>query len=69
MVGFLVGDIESALGELKAKGARVRKDITDRSAGKHAIVEDPDGYHVSLFEPKFEDQTQQTGGYHGFTPA
>lgn len=69
MVGFLVGDIESALGELKAKGARVHKEITDRTAGKHAIVEDPDGYHVSLFEPKFEDQTQQTGGYHGFTPA
>lgn len=69
MVGFLVGDIVSALDELRSKGVRVHKDITDRSAGKHAIVADPDGYLVSLFEPKFEDETQQTGGYHGFTPA
>ena len=68
-IGFLVGDVKSAVDELKSKGVRVYRDIVDREAGKNAIVLDPDDYLVSLFEPKFEDKAQQTGGYQGFTPA
>ena len=68
-IGFLVGDVESAVAELKEKGVRIHRDITNRAAGKNAIVLDPDDYLVSLFEPSFEDKAQQTGGYQGFTPA
>ncbi len=68
-VGFLVGDVESAVAELKENGVRIYRDITKREAGKNAIVLDPDDYLVSLFEPTFEDKAQQTGGYQGFTPA
>ena len=68
-IGFLVGDVESAVAELKQKGVRIHRDITNRDAGKNAIVLDPDDYLVSLFEPSFEDKAQQTGGYQGFTPA
>ena len=68
-IGFLVGDIASAVEELKGKGVRIYKEITERPAGKHAIIQDPDDYLVSLFEPSFEDKDQQTGGYQGFTPA
>ena len=67
-IGFIVGDVQSALDELRSKGVRVYRDIVERSAGKNAIVYDPDDYLVSFFEPNFEDKTQQSGGYHGFTP-
>ena len=41
----------------------------DREAGKNAVILDPDDYLISLFEPTFDDKTEQTTGYHGFTPA
>ena len=69
VIGFLVGDVKSALDELRSKGVKIHREIVDREAGKNAIVLDPDGYMVSLFEPKFENSEQQTKGYHGFTPA
>jgi lactoylglutathione lyase len=68
VIGFLVGDVKSALEELKAKGVTIYRDIVDRESGKNAIVLDPDEYMVSLFEPTFVDKEQQTSGYHGFTP-
>lgn len=68
-IGFLVGDIQSAVEELKSKGVRIYREISNRDVGKNAIVLDPDDYLISLFEPLYDDKTQQTGGYHGFTPA
>ena len=68
-IGFLVGDVKSAVEELKSKGVRIHRDIVDRDAGKNAVILDPDDYLISLFEPTFEDQAEQTSGYHGFTPA
>ena len=68
-LGFLVGDIISAVEELKSKGIKIYREIVEREAGKNAIVLDPDDYLVSLFEPTFQDKAQQTSGYQGFTPA
>jgi len=68
-LGFLVGDIKSAIEELKSKGIKIYREVIDREAGKNAIVLDPDDYLVSLFEPSFKDKAQQTSGYQGFTPA
>ncbi len=68
-LGFLVGDINSAVEELKSKGIKIYREISEREAGKNAIVLDPDDYLVSLFEPSFKDSTQQSSGYQGFTPA
>jgi len=68
-IGFLVGDLNSAVEELKSKGVKIYREISEREAGKNAIVLDPDDYLISLFEPIFEDKNQQTGGYQGFTPA
>ena len=68
-IGFLVGDVQSSVDELKQKGVTIFRDIVEREAGKNAVIQDPDGYLISLFEPIFRDKTQQTGGYHGFTPA
>jgi len=68
-IGFLVGDVQSAVDELKEKGVKIHRDIIEKDAGKNAVIMDPDGYLISLFEPIFSDKAQQTGGYRGFTPA
>ena len=68
-IGFLVGDVQSAIDELKEKGVKIHRDIVEKEAGKNAVISDPDGYLISLFEPIFGDKDQQTGGYRGFTPA
>ena len=68
-IGFLVGDVKSAVEELRSKGVTIYREIVERDAGKNAVVKDPDDYLISLFEPNFEDKAQQTGGYRGFTPA
>ena len=68
-IGFLVGDVKSAVEELRSKGVTIYREIVERDAGKNAVIKDPDDYLISLFEPNFEDKAQQTGGYRGFTPA
>ncbi len=68
-IGFLVGDIKSSIDELKSKGVKIHRDIEEKDAGKNAVILDPDDYMISLFEPIFKDQTQQSGGYQGFAPA
>lgn len=68
-IGFLVGDVQAAVDELKEKGIKIHRDIVEKDAGKNAVIVDPDGYLISLFEPTFGDKAQQTSGYQGFTPA
>ena len=68
IIGFVVGDIVSALGELESKGITIYRKIVEHESGKNSIVLDHDGYMISLFEPTFKDTAQQTGGYQGFTP-
>ncbi len=68
-IGFLVGDLKSAVEELRAKGVTIHRDIIEKDAGKNAVIRDPDDYLISLFEPNFTDKAEQTSGYQGFTPA
>ena len=67
-LGFIVGDLKSALEEVKTKGVKIHPDVIEKDAGKNAVILDPDEYLISLFEPTYKDQDQQTSGYHGFTP-
>ena len=70
LIGFVVGDVSSAIDELKLKNIKIHRDIQDKSSGKNAIILDLDGYMISLFEPNFSaEKTIQSGGYIGFTPA
>ena len=70
MIGLVVGDVESAVNELKLKNVKIHRDIQEREAGINAIILDPDGYMISLFEPIFTaEKNIQSGGYIGFTPA
>ena len=59
-IGFLVGDVKSAVEELRGKGVTIYRDIVEKDAGKNAVIVDPDEYLISLFEPSFEDKDQQT---------
>ena len=69
LIGLTVGDLSSAIDELRSKGVKIYRDIQEREAGKNAIVLDPDDYMISLFEPNFtNEKDKQTGGYVGFTP-
>jgi len=67
VIGLVVGDIASAVQELKSKGITIYREITSHKAGKNCIVLDPDKYMISLFEPSTE-AAQQARGFHGFTP-
>ena len=69
IIGLTVGDLHSAIDELNDSHVEVFRDIQERQAGKNAIILDPDGYLISLFEPDFSDNKhKQTTGYVGFTP-
>jgi len=70
MIGFVVGDVSSAIDELKSKNVKIHRDIQNKTSGKNAIILDPDDYMNSLFEPDFSaEKNIQSGGYIGFTPA
>ena len=69
LIGLTVGDLISAMDELSNANVEVFRDIQERQTGKNAIILDPDGYMISLFEPDFSDNKhKQTTGYVGFTP-
>tara|TARA_B100000609_G_scaffold170591_1_gene145130 strand:+ start:716 stop:1135 length:420 start_codon:yes stop_codon:yes gene_type:complete len=69
LIGLTVGDLSSAMEELSSANVKIFRDIQERQAGKNAVILDPDGYLISLFEPDFsENKDKQTSGYVGFTP-
>ena len=68
VIGLVVGDILSAVQELKSQNVPIYRDIESHKAGKNAIVLDPDKYMVSLFEPAPPDSAKQARGFHGFAP-
>jgi lactoylglutathione lyase len=68
VIGLVVGDIQSAVQELKSQNVPIYRDIESHKAGKNAIVLDPDKYMISLFEPAPPDSAKQARGFHGFAP-
>jgi len=68
VIGLVVGDVESAVQELKSKNVVIYRDVVLHKAGKNCIVLDPDKYMISLFEPSAEGGPQQARGFHGFAP-
>ena len=69
LIGLTVGDLHSALDELNKAKVEIFRDVQERQSGKNAVILDPDGYMISLFEPDFSDsKDKQTSGYVGFTP-
>ena len=52
LVGFMVSDLESTAKILKDRHVKFFKELKNESFGKHAIIEDPDGYLISIAEIK-----------------
>ncbi len=50
LIGFMVLDINETYKILKSRGAKFIKEPKEENFGKHAIVEDPDGYMISLVQ-------------------
>ena len=70
LISFVIGDVASAVDELKSKNVKIFREIQERDIGKNVIILDPDEYMISLFEPSFSaEKNIQTGGYIGFTPS
>jgi predicted enzyme related to lactoylglutathione lyase len=46
-----VDDIEATVRRLSASGAKFRSDIIDGVGGRQALVDDPSGNPVELFQP------------------
>lgn len=46
------GDLESFVTELKGRGASFRSEIITGQGGKQALLQDPSGNLIELFEPK-----------------
>ena len=70
LISFVIGDVASAVDELKSKNVKIFREIQERDIGKNVVILDPDEYMISLFEPSFSaEKNIQTGGYIGFTPA
>ena len=70
LISFVIGDVASAVDELKSKNVKIFREIQERDIGKNVIILDPDEYMISLFEPSFSaEKNIKTGGYIGFTPA
>lgn len=68
VIGLVVGDIESAIQELKSQKVTIYREVTSHKVGKNAIILDPDKYMISLFEPALPDSAKQASGFHGFAP-
>ena len=48
----MASDFESTAKILKDKDVKFFKELKNESFGKHAIIEDPDGYLISIAEIK-----------------
>ena len=68
VIGLVVGDIKSAIQELKSQNVTIYREIQSHKIGKNAILLDPDKYMISLFEPALSDSATQASGFHGFAP-
>jgi catechol 2,3-dioxygenase-like lactoylglutathione lyase family enzyme len=70
LVAFRVISMDEAYKVLKHKRVRFMKKPTEEEFGKHAVILDPDGYMISVYEMGIskEEEMQQAAGYHGFAP-
>jgi catechol 2,3-dioxygenase-like lactoylglutathione lyase family enzyme len=46
-----VPDVDSTMQQLRSAGCKVRTDVVQGNGGRQAIVEDPSGNPVEIFEP------------------
>lgn len=70
MIGFKVSNLDDVYKKLKGKNVKFVKELKEEEFGKHTIIQDPDGYMISIVEMKLseEEEMKQAPGYYGFAP-
>jgi lactoylglutathione lyase len=67
IITFSVIDLNTIYDNLIQRKVNFHKKLSDDETGKNTIIQDPDGYLISLTEPI--DEFAQIPYYHGFAPA
>lgn len=67
MLNFVTSDLSGVVERLKSMNVRFYKDLQEDERGKYIIIEDPDGYRISIVEPKVKEEAP-AAGYRGFAP-
>lgn len=70
LIGFKVSNLDDVYKKLKGKNVKFVKELKEEEFGKHTIIQDPDGYMISIVEMKLseEEEMKQAPGYYGFAP-
>ncbi|HJS65186.1 MAG TPA: VOC family protein [Nitrososphaeraceae archaeon] len=68
MITFLINNFDEIHNNLIQKNAKVYSEATQGPNTKNVIIEDPDGYLISLVEIIPKDEFSQIPYYHGFAP-
>jgi catechol 2,3-dioxygenase-like lactoylglutathione lyase family enzyme len=51
-LGFHVENVDAFIADARTAGVRVLQDPFEQSAGRVAVIADPDGYVIQIFSPK-----------------
>lgn len=68
MITFLINNFDEIHNNLIQKNAKIHSKATQGPNSKNVIIEDPDGYLISLVETIPKDEFRQIPYYHGFAP-
>ncbi len=67
MLNFITSDLNHVRERLKSMNVKFHTDVQEDERGKYIIVEDPEGYKISIVEPKVGEEAPAVG-YYGFAP-
>jgi predicted enzyme related to lactoylglutathione lyase len=70
LIAFKVSNLDDFYKKVKSKKVKFVQEPTEEAFGKYAIIEDPDGYRISIVEMKLKEaeEMKPAPGYYGFTP-
>lgn len=68
MITFMITNFDELHNVLLTNNIKFYRKVNEGPYGKNVIVEDPDGYLISLNEPKPTEEFSQIPYYHGFAP-
>ncbi len=55
MLNFRVDDLDSLLKQLRSSDIKIVKDVEEQAGvGRFALIEDPEGHRIELWEPQAE---------------
>lgn len=59
LVGFMVGDLDNLVSDLRTKNISFFKEPKQEPFGKHTIITDPDGHLISIAEITSKETTEE----------